>query len=504
MNLLHSMIWTLGAILPLGILLALLPWLARIGSQRVRALVTSALALLFGLPLAATAVASLWLFLDAGLEQGPWLGAGLAFLAQAGGSIWLCTHTDQALRWPRAPWLLAVPLLWVLLWTALVNLDLGTQNSGLTMQLEAGRIAFRETPPPVDPLLNAAAEYEAVRAALDDGHGKLVLRPEWLKPKAEMAPWAESARGVLAQHGPALERLRDATARPQCRYESGDEHERFSSSRLMPLADLGRVLILSGRLRTLAGDPRGALDDLRCVLSMADHADETPTLLAAMLGTSLRSQVLEELPQVLSTPGITAADLERIRFDPRRDPRETVQRALRMEEAFFLDSMGRAKSMSGLHFALLADTPGPWLERPGVYAALRFAFEAQVGGYRRALGDLREAAVLDPAALAKRLDETPPVRERYRHGVLAGLFAPELDRILKAGLRGAVQRDLARAAVAAAQYHLAHGGYPTRAADLGPLPPGIRWTGDALHAEFAAEEALFRQDPPRLRLGSGH
>ena len=150
-------------------------------------------------------------------------------IAQIGGSVFLLRRAIRepgAIDWPRSLLCAAASVTLALAWTTEVNLDLRRALSARRLELEAGRIAYRELPPAALES-NAAPIYTSVAARLT-GEGCVLDEGKWfdeLNPKGKLDTDSKELRAAFAEGASALNELRAATTLPRCLFESATKPE---------------------------------------------------------------------------------------------------------------------------------------------------------------------------------------------------------------------------------------------------------------------------------------
>jgi hypothetical protein len=300
---------------------------------------------------------------------------------------------------------------------------------------------------------------------------------------------------------PALERLRAATRLPRCSFESNSDLEPVALPPLRSMFDLARALAVEGRVLVADGDVRGAMQDFAAMERLAEHISQTPVMISSIASVAIRSMAFKNLPFALSSRALRSIDLEN--FDPTaaRPAREIYLQATRMEEAYILSWIGRAKAASGPRLSLIIPRVDAVL-RPAEELAQWLYFDDEIAGYRSAMEDARKFCDLSPAD-AKSAEvkvRTARAMENYERGILATKMAPSLEAAWVPIRRSDCERDLARCALAATRFRLEHGAYPTKLEDLPSLPTEVRWEGDAQKARFDSLDPLLEDNPPSIQL----
>jgi len=508
MILLPALLWVEHLLL-VGLAFAVLqPALSRIASRRTRLITQALCGILLLTPAAILAGGSVWLRFAMQLERSPWLGTSSLLILQSMAMLWLAQRAAGAAHFTlgssRKLWI-AVAVALVLEWTTLVNLQLQLQVEGARARLEAGQLAYRERPAPPEEASNAAPIYARLARELFEP-GMPLDEDRWsvaLQRRGDEDLAAPELRAALASCQTKLEDLRRATQLPRCSFNEDLEANFLTYQPVIaPMISLSAALALDARLCIAEGDLAGAFADINAVERIAVHLLDTPLMIHAIAAQAVRERAVELLPHALSAANLSSADLALLALSHGPPSAEVLRRALRMEEAYFVATLGSmAEKPLGLRAAF------GWLEggrfaEPALQLYFSLRFEHELRSYREAMAALDAASELDAQALrlARETGATRATRRDYANGLFASYASPSAQRVWPSLLRGEALSRLARAALAAARFRLEHATWPTRAEELGESASGVRLEGDGASLRLIALDPRLLEDPPSLNL----
>ncbi|MBK7878584.1 MAG: hypothetical protein IPJ77_23245 [Planctomycetes bacterium] len=410
-----------------------------------------------------------------GLGNAPW-GAGVVlFVAYVLGVVWIGARS-RAAAWSALPLLFAFVASVAVEASVLWNLQLQGRLRASALALEAGRIAYRESPGAVLAHENAAPVYEQVSSVLEPEEGPSVS--DWFgpSPSEDLVDTSDPALlAAVASWGPALESARAATRLPHCQFASPGAEEIVPPPRVVPILHVARGFALEARVRASKGDVRGGLEDVRAIFAIAHQLLDAPVFLAVAMASAMRDLAVDTLARVLASERVTAEDLAAFEFDAPPLSGGYVERGLRLEQAFGLGMVGLFAHEGG---AAPSDL-GMFTEPVSVlYTALML--EDDVRGYRELMDEFEKLASLPVAELARQLERNPQERRTAvrARGLLATLLVPNVEDKLMTFHRADAHVRLARIAVQAARARATSGSWPKSAAELGVTDGVIVVEGD--------------------------
>ena len=445
-------LWFVHTTFALALLATALVAARGIANRTVRRIVVALAFFPLAIVHALVAVKMALLRFDQGVEHAPWIWASAILLAHVAGALVVRVRVRES-RWPLARCALVLVAAFAADQTAFHVRRVDGRFLGMSMQLDAGRIAYRLTPPRPTEGLNAAPLYEALGPEL-----AAIAADErttsWLgalRTGTTLDTTSPALRAELARMSSTLERLRTATRLPHCVFVSTDEVDFVASPLVTPFLHASDILRLAARVRTADGDLVGAVSDVGSMFALGRHLAERPSVLTLLMATVVRSRAVDELVNVLSAPQLTSRDLESL-VVPDTALSAELERALRMEEALLLSGVGRALASDVVNITPPNDSL-TWMNNQLFFA---FAARADVTALRLGFEDLRRSVAAEVA---------PSREELARYGVLAGHALTRLTGHAAQLRAGDARLALGRAAAAAARWKLEHGEYPRT---LGP------------------------------------
>lgn len=458
--------WLRRLVLALGLLaplMSLLPWLA---GTSVLAFVAKLEVNWFG--------AVLSLFLSALIGGGWVLKAG----TQPRGGGW---NTVPAAEWPIAGLFILFLLAKLSAAGVLLLLDQAALAKAGQLKVEAADLMMTNLPPALTDNQNAAPLYSAVFVLLNED--PLLGREDSpLAAAGTVNPVSRAVMDLLDRHAPTLALLREAAARPGCRFSR--DWTRPSFAMLLPelqqLREAARLLQLATRRAAAEGRLVDAIRDLGLLARIGRHAAGEPLPISGLVGIAIDSLALDSLDEMLSR--LTEADrplLDDPQFRALVAQTPSLTRHFFGAEAFGLRTFASLADGS-LGFETLRTmqsldaSPGsftnPLATSPALMFYRIFLLPAEVAGYRTALqtqqqlsgqtglAPTTEAAI---ASLESRLSESRP-------GILSSIILPLLSGAIRAEVRSRARHQAARVAVAATRIRLETGRLPEGLATLVP------------------------------------
>lgn len=145
---------------------------------------------------------------------------------------------------------------------------------------------------------NAADDYAAaVRLS-----GELKAQGRQLEWKGQGEPPADVEK-ALSEYAPALEQLVAGTRKERCEFpRSTGQIDLGPEVPSIPLLNLGKVLVLRGRVQLARGSSEKALEDLEATLRLSAHLIKAHNLVTASVGALLETEVADALRPGLVGP----------------------------------------------------------------------------------------------------------------------------------------------------------------------------------------------------------
>ena len=353
----------------------------------------------------------------------------------------------------------------------LLFIDNAVAAEGRAMRFEAAQIMQSTLLPVPSPDDDAAPLYvRAFEALASDAAGRAHDSPLSQPVTADIT--APEVAELLQRQAGTLELLREACARPGCRFIR--DWSRPSISMLLPeiqeMRQAARLLALAARREAADGDAAGALRDVVCIQRLGMHAAGEPILVCGLVGQAIDTLALQTLADVL--PRLKKQDLPLLDGPAVRDlvgSPLSYRRHFLGEEAFGLAMFGDLATggpgMSTL--ALLNGLNAP----PGDESPLAeplsllyrcFLLPADIAGYRSHMEryqQLLAGTATAPAysELTKQLDGLSDASTLRQAGIVTSLVAPALSNVLTSELKGRVLHRAAEVLVAVTRARLAGG-----------------------------------------------
>ena len=309
---------------------------------------------------------------------------------------------------------------------------------------------------------NRVTDFAALRDALVSNG---VLAAAGSNPVADV-------RGELATYDNAVEELREAAKRSGCRWPVDWEKAYAAlfphATELLKAARLMRVRV---SVSLAEGDTRAALADLRLTHRVQQSLKDEPSLIVGLVRAAVMKLEVSGIAEGLARR--CWSDAELIALDELlRDLRvtEAAVTVLRGERAIINDTVdGLAQKRSSLGELTGASDnrslrlyPTGWMRSDQVF--MNEAFDDMTTAIEVEAGTFGPGTSIDA-----RMEALSRSHGRLTH-LLAMVLMPAIDSALQTFGRTAAQVEFARVAIALERYRLAHGAFPEKLADLGPMP----------------------------------
>ncbi len=398
-----------------------------------------------------------------------------------------------AASWPRGKLALALAAAVMLHTMTFSNLDANAKQSLATVRAEATVLAMSVAPLRLPEQENAVLVYqqafeafganvgatglwppiwhEACEALTSPAEPKVDLRhirgeqPEHIRdetlPPTPAFDFKNPALGdFLAQHAGELALVRLATAKPGCYFDRDYARPTFDIPlpEIQGLSVAGRLLAMHARWSAEHDDLKGALVDVGAMYGVARHAGDEPLLVSFLVSVTIDEMADATLEAVLNGRHPTFDELAAVQIDGGVSHRRRFVHAMRMEEAFILNSIANLESMD-LH------TLGEWTNTQiplfvlgfgGMYRV--FFLSDDIAACRLAMHEYQRLPSLpyeefDPAGLDLNMSRSPK-------GIVTGSFLPSLAPSVEMAFRADAQRRLAQTAMMMHEYYARHQTFP--------------------------------------------
>ncbi len=226
------------------------------------------------------------------------IGSGLILLrgTQPDGGGW---KTVPAANWP--------PLALFTLFLLTNSVTAGTilyLNQTVTaqaraLQNEAAVLMTTHLPPNLPDQENAAGLYRGASVIFEDDDAFQEIVQKASKTRIDSVDPETIA--FLTRHMETLKLLRQAAARPTCRFIR--DYSRPSVDMLLPeiqfFRDAARILALSARYNASIGEIPAALDDVSSIMKISLHASSEPILISGLVGLAIDGIAVNNLIDIL-------------------------------------------------------------------------------------------------------------------------------------------------------------------------------------------------------------
>jgi len=427
---------------------------------------------------------------------------GLAFLV---GAVWLAARglmrampddRPVAACWPRGKLALALAAAVMLHAMTFFSLDANARQSLATVRAEAMALATSVAPPRMPDHENAAVIYQQAFEAFGPyagGTGEF-WPPIWQEgtdaltsheePKVDLRhirvgqpaqdtdeasppepafDFKSPALGeFLAEHAGELALVRAAAARSGCFFDR--DYARPTFDMLLPeiqgLSVAGRLLALHARWSAAQGDLKGALVDVGAMYGVARHAGAEPILVSFLVSAMIDEMADTTLEAILSGQHPTLEDLSPVQIEGGVSHRRMFVRAMRMEEAFLLNSIANLESADISAMGALTSGHSP-LFVAGLGALYRVFYLADdIAACRATMHDYQRLPSLTYKNYHEDALELESTILRSPKGIVTSLFLPSLGPSAEVAFRADAQQRLAQTAKAMHQYYAQHGAFP--------------------------------------------
>ncbi len=329
-------------------------------------------------------------------------------------------------------------------------------------------------PPPVATADNAAVVYQ--------GAWTLVVPPNpqedaafsaytgWKPDRAKEQGALGLGRPYVDRNQAALVRLRQALAKPHCRFDL--DYTAGPAMQLPHLAELrraGKMMRLESRVLLAEGKTGDALRSAADDELLAEALRGEPILISMLVRIAIRGLADESLRRALQEPQSDAEALARVAevLERTRDD-DGYARAMKGERAEGLDIMKMVRSGGVGSFLSSNGIPGAagW-----IYGFFGWALYKDMGLYLRIMKkqiELSERPYWEVMKQGSIVDAE--VQQAPSWYLLTRTLLPSLDAARRSWEKDRARHDAGRLAVALARYRLAHGAFPD---SLDALAPGL-------------------------------
>jgi hypothetical protein len=328
-------------------------------------------------------------------------------------------------------------------------------------------------PPEVPPERNAAVLYTQAFSLLDlmpkefaKRVGKFVGGKEPLN-EAELA----EARKLLEQAADAVRLIREAAARPECRFPVKYDTQPVAGILLPHLAKLqstSRLLELSCEVNLADGKADAAAEDCLAMLRVSRATWNEPLLITDLVELAGLQLAATQMEKVLDRSEPSASVLARFPSPPAEaEVRERFQRAMRGERCFGIDAFQLILDKPSMISQLAGETP-PFGNRPLAWLLVTLGRPVILADFIHYLDDMDRYVEYAGTPLRDArgrwtalAGEIAADRQRcFLSRPISGMLLPAVSRVAEAVEWGIARERVTHAGVALRRYRLEHGQYP--------------------------------------------
>lgn len=402
--------------------------------------------------------------------------------------IILATRRREAgMDWAAAGWSiskLSLACLTALAITAMTlwNMDLAVQSQASIVRLEAGNLMLATSPPSVSDALNAAPLYISAFKRMDVKNEDFLLeKPPTptnglttgpTRPRELVGPYFFSVYksdepeilDLLKRHEQTIALLRQAAARPECRFDQWDNtyHEAFRQ--------VVSLMHLHARLELSKGNVESALMDANVLFRLHDHL--TRTLLRNLRAPAIDLAAVDVLQEVL--PAVTRPDQLRVLdLGDAASNRKALHGAFQADEAwglgFFSDlALERGRLPQEIGGDYVFNGGGTYVLGGNVSDAGRFFVRvfflpSDLEVYRSFMKQCQQQSLKPYYQVRDKITEVRPWRHHddKKATLITASIAPPAESLFNWAARAEAAHLTAQTAVAALQYRFDNGEFPT-------------------------------------------
>ena len=410
------------------------------------------------------------------------IGSGLILLrgTQPDGGGW---KTVPAANWPP----LALFTLFLLAKSVtagtILYLNQTVATKAQSLQTEAAVLMTTHLPPKLPDQENAAGLYRGASIVLEEDEA---LRG-FLQDNAHSVtdPITQEGVAFLTRHTETLDLLRQAAARPICRFTR--DYTRPSVDMLIPeiqfLRNAARILAVSARYEASRGEITAALRDVSSIMKMSLHASSEPILISGLVGLAIDGIAVNVFIDLLPFIDVDSlALLKRNDIHNFLSTPPSLAKNIYGEEAFGLNVFsifGTGEFDQWQLASFLMDdlnVPDSIYQQniflnPALAAYRIFLFPQDLAAYQQTMHSYQRVAESSDSYAGKQT-----VLKRIEDGLSSGrpkgfittLLTPAIGKAIERVEKVRMQHATALVAIAATKFRIAHDGLPEKAASLVP------------------------------------
>ena len=410
------------------------------------------------------------------------VGSGLILLrgTQPDGGGW---KTVPAANWP--PLLLFTLFLLTKSVTAgtILYLNQTVATKAQALQNEAAILMATHLPPNVPDQENAEGLYRGASVIFEDDDTFQGFLQDSARSLAD--PITQEEIAFLTRHTETLELLRQAAARPICRFTR--DYPRPSVDMLLPeiqfFRDAARILAVSARYNASIGEIPAALHDVSSIMKMSLHASSEPILISGLVGLSIDTIAIDVLIDIL--PFIDADDLVLLKRNDIHNFLSTppsLTKNIYGEEAFGLtifSIFGTGEFEQWQLASLLINdlnVPDSIYQQnvffnPALAAYRIFLFPQDLAVYQQTMHSYQRVAESSDSyagkqTILKRIEDE--LSSGKPKGFITAYLIPAIGKTIENVEKARMRHTTALVAIAATEFRVAHDSLPEKADSLVP------------------------------------
>ena len=351
------------------------------------------------------------------------------------------------------------------------------------LQNEAAILMTTHLPPNLSALENAEGLYRGASVIFEDDDEFQGFLQDTAESPGDPLTLEEIA--FLNRHAETLEILRQAAARPTCRFIR--DYSRPSVDMLLPeiqiVRNAARILSVSARHQVSLGAIPAALRDVISIMNISRHASSEPILISGLVGLAIDSIAIDTLIDVL--PFIDADNLALLKRDEIHNFLSTppsLAKNIYGEEAFglYVFSIFGTGGFDQWQLASFImddlDVPDSIVQQdtffnPALAAYRIFLFPQDLTAYQQTMHTYQRVAESSDSYAAKQTtlkrieDDFSSGRPK---GFVTALLTPAIGKAIENVEKARMRHTTALVAIAATEFRITHDSLPEKAASLVP------------------------------------
>ncbi len=354
------------------------------------------------------------------------------------------------------------------------------------LQNEAAILMTTHLPPNLSDLENAEGLYRGASVIFEEDDEFQGFLQDTAESSGDPLTLEEIA--FLNRHAETLEILRQAAARPTCRFIR--DYSRPSVDMLLPeiqfFRNAARILSVSARHQVSLGAIPAALRDVISIMNISRHASSEPILISGLVGLAIDSIAIDTLIDVL--PFIDADNLALLKRDEIHNFLSTppsLAKNIYGEEAFglYVFSIFGTGGFDQWQLGQLAsfimddlDVPDSIVQQdtffnPALAAYRIFLFPQDLTAYQQTMHTYQRVAESSNSYAAKQTtlkrleDDFSSGRPK---GFVTALLTPAIGKAIENVEKARMRHTTALVAIAATEFRITHDSLPEKADVLVP------------------------------------